>query len=42
MGGVVHCGMQGGGNSRKQFGNHNRVIAKAGRQLQGIGQGLCA
>jgi hypothetical protein len=29
--------MKGGGDGRKQFGNHNNVIAKAGRQMQGIG-----
>jgi hypothetical protein len=42
MGGVVHCYMKGGGDSRKQFGNHSRVIAEAGSQLQGIRQGLGA
>jgi hypothetical protein len=37
MGGIVHCGMKGGADTREKFGNHRRVIAKAGSQLQGIG-----
>jgi hypothetical protein len=30
MGGVVHCGMKGGGDGGEQFGNHSHVIAKEG------------
>jgi hypothetical protein len=42
MGGIVHCGMKGGADAEEKFGNHRCVIAKAGRQLQGIGQVLGA
>jgi hypothetical protein len=42
MGGVVHCGIKSSPDAGEKFGNHSRVIAKVGSQLQGIGQILGA